>query len=47
MRASEPKKQNAVTRVPKQPVIYDFQFYPKELNELLEKETEAFLVEFL
>lgn len=42
MRISEPKKSNQ-PKLPKQPVVHDFQFYPPRLTELLEKEAAAFL----
>jgi SWI/SNF-related matrix-associated actin-dependent regulator of chromatin subfamily A member 5 len=38
----EKKKKEAHLRPPKQPIVYPFQFYPKRLYELLEKETEAY-----
>eukprot|EP01116_Phalansterium_solitarium_P005922 TRINITY_DN181_c1_g1_i1.p1 TRINITY_DN181_c1_g1~~TRINITY_DN181_c1_g1_i1.p1 ORF type:complete len:1111 (+),score=402.66 TRINITY_DN181_c1_g1_i1:110-3442(+) len=42
MRASNEAKR-AAPRPPKQPVIHEFQFYPKRLHELFDKEREAFL----
>lgn len=40
-RKTGPKRK--AVRAPKQPKIYDFQFFPQELKELYEKETAAFL----
>lgn len=41
LRIGEPRKQGP-PRPPKQPVIHDFQFYPPQLQALLDKETAAF-----
>jgi SWI/SNF-related matrix-associated actin-dependent regulator of chromatin subfamily A member 5 len=42
MGGSKEKKERVPSRPPKQPVIHPFQFFPKRLTELLNKETEAF-----
>jgi len=41
LRTAEPRRGH-VSRPPKQPVIYDFQFFPPRLAELLEKETALY-----
>lgn len=42
MGGSKERKERVPSRPPKQPVIHPFQFFPKRLTELLNKETEAF-----
>jgi len=43
LRVGAPKHRTGPQRPPKQPVIYDFQFFPARLHELFEKETAAWL----
>jgi hypothetical protein len=37
-----PEKKDKGPKPPKQPIISDFQFYPKRLHELLEREVSTF-----
>lgn len=42
MKSDSKQKKTPLPRPPKQPVIYDFQFYPEKLYQLFEKETSAY-----
>ena len=42
MGGSKERKERVPSRPPKQPVVHPFQFFPKRLTELSNKETEAF-----
>lgn len=40
------KKKKEVIKAPKQPALYDFQFYPDKLKPLLQKELDIWRVSF-
>lgn len=44
LRIPQPAKKPKLPKPPRHPVIYDFQFYPRKLKALLEREMRAYQV---